>query len=65
MNAADALALSVRNDVYLIVDGTEKFVQTGCFVAQAGVRMAGFRLEDGTWVHVPADSDVIVRVEGE
>jgi hypothetical protein len=63
MNATDALAASIHNDVYLTVDGVEKFIRTGCFQAVNGVRVAAFQLEDRTWVRVPADDQVNVRID--
>jgi len=64
MTAADALAASIHNDVYLTVGDVEKFVVTGCFQAVDGVRHASFKLEDGTWFSVPAGDVVTARVYG-
>jgi hypothetical protein len=64
MNATDALAESARNEVYLMVDGMERMIDTGCFIGRAGVRMASIKLDNGTWLEVPADADLIVsRIE--
>jgi hypothetical protein len=60
VNASEALRLSVRNEVYVLVDGVERMIETGCFFGQAGVRMASLRLDDNTVINVPATDDVLV-----
>lgn len=60
MPVLDAMAASVRNEVYILVDGIEAMILTGCRTAAGANLKVEFADGSSDWKIVPADSMIQV-----